>query len=178
MILQRIRQFIRAMRAKITPDDIALIENHLTIEARPLFFAMAVIDQCHAVSVARTAMKIASQRKSCDVDDGLLARCALLHDVGRRNGDMGPMGGVWGKTLTVLLGAAFPDWSRRRAKSGKGDIISRWLFVYYHHASIGADMLETIGLAREADIIRRHHDIGSDGDEAELKILREADGLN
>ena len=47
--------------------------------------------------------------------------------------------------------------------------------VYFHHAEIGADLLEDLGFAAEAAVIRKHHKAPADDDPPELRILRMAD---
>ena len=175
MIFGRIRQFARAVAASVTDDDMRFVCDYLPDDLRPLFFAMSVPDQHHAIMTARTALSLARASDS-GVDERLLARVALLHDVGRRAGDMGA-GGIVGKVATVLIASVAPSWARKRAE-GDGSAMTHWLHIYYHHAAIGAHLIRDAGYEREAAIVARHHELSRDDDEPELKILRMADNLN
>ncbi len=171
--LGRVRQFVRAMTAHIIEEDRAYVASVLPQNALPLFYAMHRADQRHALNVARTAMELVDAlelQERMQVDRALLERSALLHDVGRRKGDLD----ILGKVLCVLLVHFFPERSRRWAEDGT----SAMLHVYYHHPQIGAELLRGIGLFEEADIIERHHEPAKLDDSIELRLLREADEAN
>ena len=171
--LGRVRQFVRAMTAHIIEEDRAYVASVLPQNALPLFYAMHRADQRHALNVARTAMELVDAlelQERMQVDRALLERSALLHDVGRRKGDLD----ILGKVLCVLLVHFFPERSRRWAADGT----SAMLHVYYHHPQIGAELLRGIGLFEEADIIERHHEPAKLDDSIELRLLREADEAN
>ena len=140
----------------------------------PLFYAMHRADQRHALNVAQTAMQLADaferEHEGTHVDRSLLERCALLHDVGRRKGDLN----IFGKVFCVLLVHYFPARSQAWANDGT----SKMLAVYYHHPQIGAEMLRSLGFMQEADIIARHHSSAAGGEPIELRLLREADEAN
>ena len=174
--LGRVGQFLRAMRAGVTAEDLAFMEAHLPPQARPLFLAMHVADQRHVLNVAYTALELAKDVSG--VDRELLLRCCLLHDVGRVRGTLD----VWGKVWTVLADKFLP--TRTRLALEKEQAGSLWqkpgyaLYVHRSHPEIGAAKLEKLGLVREAEIIRLHHKPEAPGDAEELKILRRADALN
>ena len=171
--LGRVRQFVRAITAHITEEDRAYVASVLPQNALPLFYAMHRADQRHALNVARTAMELVdalTQIEERQVHRALLERSALLHDVGRRKGDLD----IWGKVACVLLVHYFPKRSKQWAEDG----MSTMLHVYYHHPQIGAKLLRGIGLFEEADIIERHHAPADVHDSMELRLLREADEAN
>ena len=171
-MIGRIRQFVRAITAHVTAADRAYVASVLPEAALPLFYAMHRADQRHALNVARTARELAKARQAAGktVDTAFLERCALLHDVGRRKGDLD----IFGKVFCVLAVHFFPARSRRWAEDGT----SRMLVVYYHHPRIGAELLRGIGLEREAEVIERHHEAASADDAIELRLLRLADEAN
>ena len=168
----RIRQFVRAVTARVSDEERAYVASVLPEKAVPLFYAMHRADQRHALNVARTAMTLADERErdGVCVNRKLLERCALLHDVGRRRGDLD----IFGKVACVLLVHYFP----MRSKQWADDGTSAMLRVSYHHPQIGAELLRGIGLFLEASIIERHHAPAQATDPIELTLLRAADEAN
>ena len=171
-MIGRIRQFVRAITAQVTAEDQAYVESVLPKKALPLFYGMHRADQRHALNVARTAMELVRQCRAegTPVDERLLERCALLHDVGRRKGDLD----IFGKVFCVLAVNFFPVRARMWAEDGT----SKMLAVYFHHPKIGAALLRDIGLSEEAAIIERHHEVPRVDDSLELRLLRLADEAN
>ncbi len=174
MILGRVLQFIRAVSARVSPEDKAFVERNLPHELCPLFFAMSVPDQCHALRVARNATVLAENDATEIVDLSLLLRCSLLHDVGRKNGEMGTF---W-KSFAVLFDAACPNLARDYGDKAGDGLLVRKMRVYYYHPKIGAEVLAKSGFLREAEIIRKHHEAPADKDPPELRILRIADKMS
>lgn len=164
----RIVQFFRAVTAHVSATDIAFVHAHIPATAWALFGAMHRVDQCHAIRVARTAERMAAAART-PLDRELLLRVALLHDVGRRAGDLD----LFGKVVAVLIEKFFPRRSRLWAAGG-----CHLLFVYYEHPAIGARLLERVGLEREAAIVRLHHAVPTLDDCQELCLLRAADEAN
>ncbi|WP_298594233.1 HD domain-containing protein [uncultured Mitsuokella sp.] len=141
-----------------------------------MFYAMHRSDQVHAINVARTALEIAKEYPR-EVNRTLLLRVALLHDVGRRKGDLD----IWGKVFAVLAMKFFPCIAEHLMQARKGTILYRFghaLYVSKCHAAIGAGQLREMRLLTEASIVARHHLPPDDHDAAELIILRMADERN
>ncbi len=174
--LGRAGQFLRAVKARVTAEELAFMKAHLPPEVQPLFLAMHVADQRHVLNVAYTALELA--KDASGVDRELLVRCCLLHDVGRVKGTLD----VWGKVWTVLANKFLPAKMRFALEKDQGG--SLWqkpgyaLYVHRRHPEMGAAKLESLGFEREAEIIRLHHKPEAPGDAEELKILRRADALN
>ena len=173
-MMRRIRQFFHAVFANVSAKDKAFLEQNLSKGQQALFFGMSVPDQCHALRTAYTAVALA-EKTAEKVDLPLLTRCALLHDVGRRDGEFG----VFWKCFAVLFADLFPSQAQAYGDGACGDgILHRKMRIYYHHAEIGADMLLREGFATEAEIVRRHHKAPAEDDPPELRILRMADEMN
>ena len=173
---QRVNQFFRAITAKLEPGDHAFIGRYLSPEEAELFFGMHIADQYHALKVAHTAEDLASEG-SMPVDHDILIRGALLHDIGRKKGDLD----ILGKVFAVLMDALFPYTSKKLAcEDGRWPFggLRHMMFVYYNHPKIGAEILRRRGLHREADMAERHHMPEAAGDSWELRLLRRADELN
>ena len=173
-MMKRIRQFFHAVFAKVSREDKAFLEQNLSMEQQALFFNMSVPDQCHALRTAHTAIALAENTAE-KLDMPLLTRCALLHDVGRRDGEFG----IFWKCFAVLFAALFPSQSQACGDLAPGDdVLNRKMRVYYHHAEIGASMLFHEGFTAEAEIVGRHHKAPAEDDPPELRILRMADEMN
>ncbi len=169
MMIGRVRQFFWAAFARISASDREYMEGSLVPALRRLFFAMSVPDQCHAVRTARCAQML-MHKFSEPVDSAFLTRCALLHDIGRKKGDLGT---IW-KSIAVLFSTLFPKCAYAYGNGSEG-LLAKKMRVYFHHAEIGADLLEDLGFAAEAAVIRKHHKAPADDDPPELRILRMAD---
>ena len=181
-MIKRIRQFWRAIKAKLTVEDKVFIDKYLNDEEQKLFFAMRVYDQRHVLNVAYTAQKIIEQKQYENVDYNLLIRACLLHDVGRTAICL------MDKVTSVLLGKFLPQkskqWANRAEKLKLNKEKSFWqkrryaLYIYYNHAQLGAEKLSGLGLNNIAEIIRYHHDKVDCKACSELQILCLADSLN
>ena len=167
-MFRRVKQFSRAMTAQVTPDDGKYIAAHLSPEEQELFFAMSTEDQCHSLNTAYTIERLVIEDKQ-GIDREFLIRCALLHDVGRVDGDLS----TFGKVFTVLVSGIAPGVADNLELKG-----NRQLYIYRHHAEIGARKLQQLGLYREAKIVAKHHSPPSPDDPYELKLLRLADSEN
>ena len=160
-VLKRIMQFVRAVTARVTVEDGKYISAHLNAEEQKIFFAMSVADQVHSERLII--------EDKCGVDREFLIRCALLHDTGRRAGDLT----IRGKIFVVLITKFAPKFAERLEING-----NRELYIYHYHAEIGARKLQKIGLFKEAKIIAKHHAPPKPDDPLELKLLRLADNEN
>lgn len=167
-VFGRILQFVRAVTARVTVEDGQYISAHLNAEEQKIFFAMSVADQVHSLRTAYTVERLIIEDKR-GVDREFLIRCALLHDTGRRAGDLT----IRGKIFAVLITAIAPKFAERLEING-----NRALYVYHNHAELGAQKLQQIGLFREAKIIAKHHAPPKPNDPPELKLLRLADNEN
>ncbi len=172
-MMKRVRQFFRAVFADVSAEDRAFVKKNLDERQQALFFGVSVPDQQHAIRTARTALSL-SESVAEKVDLPLLTRCALLHDVGRKRGELG----TCGKTFAVLFAAWFPGYARKYERGKGNGLIARKMRVYYRHPEIGADMLSGLGYTREAEIVRKHHEAPAEDDPPELRILRMADEMN
>lgn len=170
-MIQRVKQFYLAITARITPADRELVQENLPAKAQELFYAMHPADQYHALNVARTALALWEKQPAGDRQ--LLLRSALLHDVGKRRGDMDVFGKVW----AVLLKHFLPETAEKLAHKGTG-YLGHIMYISYNHAQIGAEKLRQINMTQEAEIIRYHHAPPKENEPPELELLRAADELN
>lgn len=185
-MLYRIKQFIRGFCAKKpTAEEMQFINLWLPPKGRKLFAAMNTADQRHSLNVLYTAKQNLERdyQREADADYTqsysfvLLARCCLLHDIGRGH-FMGPIR----KSIAVLLDKIFPIWARQHGRYASESYIGGLLHRYYHHAELSAELLQKNGFLTEARIVALHHKKGSgwlnEEERKVLELLREADGMN
>ena len=170
------KQFVRALGARIRPEDRTFIGEYLTSAEQEVFFGMSVQDQFHCRRVAHDIVILANGRN--DVERRFLIRCALLHDTGRRWGDVS----TWDKIAAVLLHYFFPEQTRGWAREGQGtrlENLRHALFVSACHPQRGVALLRPIGVEPELlTVIGAHHESPTIKDPPALTLLRRADDLN
>ncbi len=174
-MIQRVKQVVAAFAASIADGDRQFVSSHLSKREETLFWAMNLPDQRHALNVAYTAIDLAGDAPH--INKELLIRCALLHDVGKKKGDVS----TGDKIAAVLCHGLAPRWMKRWARPGRGSKISNLrhaFYIYLHHAARSAKMLQALGLTAEATIIACHHEPRSPREAPELTLLRTADDLN
>ena len=182
-MMKRIKQFSRALVAKgPSEDENKILKKYLTLEAEKYFRSMTIPDQRHVLNVFYTANEL-QKNKKLPVDNFLLNRCCLLHDIGR-----GRKMTTFCKTFSVILDKLCHRWAVRRGDS-KEKFLGDMFYHYYHHAELSATILRNIGMKEEASIVELHHhdeeklkEMYQQGNKIagsnELKILKEADDLN
>lgn len=183
-MIGRVKQFWRALRAKITDSDRVFISKYLNAKEQGLFFAMQIFDQRHALNVAYTAKLIQKEQSIKNIDEFLLIKACLLHDIARTKKDICLGDKVINVLITKFASQKSKNWAENAKYLSKIKQKSFWqrrkyaLYLYYYHAQIGADMLAEIGLDKVSQIVRYHHANLKSNISQELKILRQADNLN
>ena len=147
------------VRARVAPDEEALVRGILPGSAWGLFDGMPVADRRHALDVVEKLL--AGGHDSPDV-----LAAALLHDVAK-----GRRMRLWHRVSGVLLGAVAPGLLRRLAV---GDATS-WrhpFWLYLHHGPMSADLAAAAGCsAVTARLIRG---VPADAAESQLSRILEA----
>ena len=135
-LLQTVRHLVSRffgvlLSRPLGPRDQDWANSFLRPEEAALFWEQAAVDQRHAYEVARRV-----ERDLGDASGAIAA--ALLHDVGKRHSDLGP---IRRSIATILDGLHLPmpaDWRRYRDHGELGAVDLE---------QIGADVL-TVGFAR------------------------------
>lgn len=144
------------MRARpLTPAEQSEVAELLRPAETDLFWAQQVADQRHALETAR---KLRTQRP----DDIELVRAGLLHDVGKGDTQLGPIG----RTLATIGGAV-------------GLPLPKRLSDYRNHGPIGAAALRSSGAEPLVVAFAAHHPNpappGVDGGRWELLLAADDD---
>lgn len=167
---------IGSWNAKLSPKDDQLLAEYLDDPGRFLFFQMSKVDQHHSIAVARQVM--AEAVHSENVEMKLLIKAALLHDVGKVEGDFNFLSRIFvglvkrvRPTLRGKLAVTYPAtfWQ----KIGYG------CYVDLVHPARGAYMARAFGIEPAVvEMIRHHHDPPRQGQSMELTWLQLADSKN
>lgn len=174
-MLSRVKQVISALTASINREERDFVNRYLQPGEQDLFWGMSMAEQRHALNVTYTALSFSGRMA---VDIYRLIRCALLHDIGKRHGDINTAG----KIMAVLAHALAPAWAEAWARQGRGAFpanLRHAFYIYFNHAERGGALLRQAGTEPDiVEIIRRHHKAPAKDDPPELCLLREADNLN
>ncbi|HEX7173635.1 MAG TPA: hypothetical protein VF365_13635 [Candidatus Limnocylindria bacterium] len=158
--MHRVGQFVAHVRARVAPDEAALVRRVLPAAAADLFDAMPVADRRHALDVA-------GRLTAAGHDDPDLLAAALLHDAAK-----GHRMRLRHRIAGVLLEAFAPDALRRLANPDPRS----WrhpFHLYLHHADLSAELATAAGGSpRAAAFIRGD---ASDVDARLQRALTEAD---
>ena len=172
----RSSQFFKAVGARVTEEDRALVELVLVTPAqRALFDRMSVADQHHAVDMLRSL-------RAEGYDHPALMQAALLHDVAKSEAGIT----VFHRVAVVLLQAFRPAWLTWLVRDPERTPDNFWRrpFVrYVQHPTIGACWAEEAEcLPMAVSLIRRHHaPVSPSSDAVEdqlLRLLQAADDKN
>lgn len=159
--LYRSRQFLGALRPRLSHAERNEVSATLGPRLLPLFDSMTLRDQRHCLDV-----HAAVKENGCRDPHVLMA--ALLHDAGK-----GQLAGasirLHHRVSYVMLAAGAPWLLRRLAASGRGGLGS-----LHHHPERGAILAEALGAPEPVvELIRRHED--RNGSDERLRLLRLAD---
>lgn len=171
-VCYRVNQFLRALTARVSEEEVEEALSTLTPASRALFRRQSVADQHHALAVYYTLCRAGR------TNPHLLA-AALLHDVGKGAARLP----LWQRALVVLMNRFAPRLLDRLGQGNSRDHPhsdatgrpvekSRWgpsfdylpggwrrpFAVQVQHAEIGARWAHEAGCsALTVNLIRRHH---------------------
>lgn len=167
-IAHRVRQFFRALAARVAPEEYSTLARYLSREQLALFYAMPINDQRHALNVLYQLLAAGHYRSH-------LLQAALLHDVGKAQGDLG-----LATRVAVVLLRRVDGRVVDRLASPRGRRWRRALYVHAHHATLGAELAAAAGSAPEVvQLIRSHGPGGKRWPTDDLaRALHEADEEN
>ncbi len=167
----RVRQFVEALLARVSADELQQADAVLPPGARRLFRQMAVPDQRHALNVMRTL------RRQGYAQPELLA-AALLHDAGKSATRIQP----WHRAIIVLSKHWAPGLLAWLSK-GEPQGWRKPFVIQKLHPEIGAQWAARAGCEPSTvELIRRHQESRApaplDREGELLAALQHADNWN
>lgn len=165
------RQFLSALLARVSPEDLREADDLLPRKAQRLFDRMSVPDQRHALSVLRAL------RRAGHTEPALLA-AALLHDVAKSAARIH----LWHRAI-IVLSRRFAPGVYAWLAGGEPRGWRRPFVIHRRHPDLGAEWAAQAGCsALTASLIRRHqeplHREPANEEERLLAALQRADGIN
>lgn len=139
----RIKQFIWAITAKLSEEEIQFIKRYLSIEEQELFWGLRVYEQKHSL---RVAYALRRQGGKHQVEEYI--RLGLLHDVGKSKYPLNPIE----KSIIVMLDGITKGRIRYWSKL-------KIVKCYYQHGEIGYQMLQELGSYAPSflEAVKTHH---------------------
>jgi hypothetical protein len=166
----RVRQFFRALTARVSKEEVEQAIGILTAEAQVLFRRQAAQDQRHALAVHRALSQAGH------TNPHLLA-AALLHDAGKAEVRLP----AYQRAVIVLLDRFAPRLLDRLSR-GEPRFWNQPFVAHARHPEAGARRAQEAGCSPlTATLIRRHQDRPAGGQTEEdrlLAALQAADNLN
>ncbi len=166
----RLRQFKKALIAKLTFTDVEFVRKYLSHPEQILFYCMRVYDQKHALEVAGKCL--AENFLDGDINRAKLIRAALLHDVGKAYTKVS----LFIRVLYVLSGIKYDRVEANKQKDRTKPTFLNQLYVLSRHADLGALMLEQIDEDKEIiEVVRNHNSSPQSQESHILPIIRSID---
>ncbi len=167
--MNRVKQFVGCVFAKITKKDIEFINSYLDENEKKLLYKLPIYDLKHSVNVAREIYINESEEeiKKNNLNHKEVVKSAILHDVGKIHTPLN----VIDKSILVLLNnitkTKIEKYSDRNSK----------IYIFYNHGEEGYKILKEKGYDKEfLNIIRNHHNYKIQN--KWLDILRKYDDRN
>lgn len=166
MIPYRVKQFYWAITSITQKDKMDILKTYLNKNEIEVFMRLSKAERQHCIRVFNNAKKYIRENR-VNIDWNKLARCALLHDIGKSIVRINTIE----KSIVIIL------------KYITGDRVLKYnkrIEEYYKHAEIGGEILLQLG-EYDNDIITcvvNHHNKEKSIDNIYLQIISICDDLS
>lgn len=161
---------------EINNEGRKLIDDYLNDAGKFLFSQMSKSDQHHSLAVARAVLEQTAYLRGVKIK--VLVKAALLHDIGKVEGDFNLVSRLFAGVLRRIKPTL-------RGKLAVTSYETMWEKIKYGcyvdliHPARGAHMAKIFGIEPAVvEMIRRHHDPPREGQSPELTWLQTADSRN
>ncbi|MTI79448.1 MAG: HD domain-containing protein [Firmicutes bacterium] len=171
----RIKQFISAITSKLTSADKEFISKYLNKQEQNLFYQMDLPTQKHCLNTAYTCLELINGNP--ELDKKILLKSALLHDCGKKAGELK----TWHRVVIVLTNKLCPNLNRyfqRKGRYMEKGTLTRAFYVQSIHSKRGANFADQLNINDAVVQLIKHHHSRYCINKMELQILQQADSLN
>jgi hypothetical protein len=143
----RVNQFFLYLRARVTPEDEALVASILPPKLLPLFKRQSPGEQKHSLKLMRWLAEKEPQQTE-------LLQAALLHDSGKSQAPINLVERVEAVLVRWLLPGPYARWAQAEPRGWRKPFVTA-----VNHPAWGADLAAQAGAsALVVNLIRRHQD--------------------
>jgi len=145
----RFRQAWFLLFAQMKSEDQSWVNRYLNINEAALFNQLPAFEQKHSVRTSREMVRLGREHR--ELDERLLAKTGLLHDVGKVACHLS----LLTKGILVILHAFIPplyNWFAYLGRKQSSPNFFRKFYVHKKHGRIGARMLSRAGV--ETQIVK------------------------
>lgn len=169
MLVYRIKQFYWALESLFIKEDYEILNKYLDIFELNLFMKISKSERNHSIRVCRAAMKFIKDEGISNIDEYIMCKCALLHDIGKSQAKLNTIY----KSIFVIVNSITCGKFLKYNKNKK-------LSNYYNHSEVGAKLLEDINSksSEVVDCVRYHHNKEMTTKNVYLEILIMCDNCN
>lgn len=169
MLIYRIKQFYWALESLFIKDDFEILSKYLNSFELNLFMKTSKSERNHSIRVCKAAMKFIKDEGISNIDEYIMCKCALLHDIGKSQVKLN----IFYKSIFVIINSITCGKFLKYNKNEK-------ILNYYNHPQIGAKLLENINSKdpEVVDCVRYHHSKEMITKNMYLEILVMCDNCN
>lgn len=158
-MLYRIKQFLTAVFAQVTEEDIAFTRKYLREQEWELFSQLRLYEQRHCIDVAQ-------KLKELSKGDTEMIRLGLLHDIGKIQYPLNPLE----KSMIVILDKVTQGKIKKYRQC-------KMVKCYYEHPQLGYELLKQTN-DYEEDFLKRIQNHHRQTEEEKLLQLQQCDDLS